>query len=315
MSSELFVGIDVSKAELEVALGPEGELETFANAPQGLRQLVAVLQRRSPTLVVLEATGGYETAAVMALAAVGIDVAVVNPRWVRDFAKATGQLAKTDRLDAQMLARYAQAVRPQPRALPDELTRELQALVTRRHQLVQMLTAEKNRLGTAPASMRRQIQAHIKWLQKQIARLDDELDQCVRSHPVWQEQEQLLRSVKGVGPVVARCLLAELPELGTLDGKQIAALVGVAPLNCDSGKHQGRRRIWGGRKRVRAMLYMAVLSAVRHNVVIRPFYQRLLTAGKRPKVALTACMRKLLVTLNAILRTGAPWQPDLAQNP
>lgn len=315
MSSELFVGIDVSKAELEVALGPEGELETFANAPQGLRRLVAVLQRRSPTLVVLEATGGYETAAVMALAAVGIDVAVVNPRWVRDFAKATGQLAKTDRLDAQMLARYAQAVRPQPRALPDELTRELQALVTRRHQLVQMLTAEKNRLGTAPASMRRQIQAHIKWLQKQIARLDDELDQCVRSHPVWQEQEQLLRSVKGVGPVVARCLLAELPELGTLDGKQIAALVGVAPLNCDSGKHQGRRRIWGGRKRVRAMLYMAVLSAVRHNVVIRPFYQRLLTAGKRPKVALTACMRKLLVTLNAILRTGVPWQPDLALNP
>ena len=205
--------------------------------------------------------------------------------------------------------------KPEATALPDELTRELQALVTRRHQLVQMLTAEKNRLGTAPASMRRQIQAHIKWLQKQIARLDDELDQCVRSHPVWQEQEQLLRSVKGVGPVVARCLLAELPELGTLDGKQIAALVGVAPLNCDSGTHQGRRRIWGGRKRVRAMLYMAVLSAVRHNVVIRPFYQRLLTAGKRPKVALTACMRKLLVTLNAILRTGVPWQPDLALNP
>jgi transposase len=314
MSSELFVGIDVSKAELEVAWGPQGELETFANAPQGLRDLMAVLQRRSPTLVVLEATGGYETAAVIALAA-GIDVAVVNPRWVRDFAKATGQLAKTDRLDAQMLARYAQAMRPQPRALPDALTRELQALVTRRHQLVQMLAAEKNRLGTAPANIRRQIQAHVKWLRKQIARLDDELDQCVRSNPLWQEQEQLLRSVKGVAPVVARCLLAELPELGMLDHKQIAALVGVAPLNCDSGKHQGRRRIWGGRKRVRAMLYMAVLSAVRHNLVIRPFYERLLAAGKLPKVALTACMRKLLVILNAILRTGVPWQPDLALNP
>ena len=315
MSSELFVGIDVSKAELEVALGPEGELETFANAPQGLRDLMAVLQRRSPALVVLEATGGYETSAVIALAAAGIDVAVVNPRWVRDFAKATGQLAKTDRLDAQMLARYAEAIRPQPRALPDELTRELQALVTRRNQLVQMLAAEKNRQGTAAATIRRQIQAHVKWLQKQIARLDDELDQCVRSHPVWQEQEQLLRSVKGVGPVVARCLLAELPELGTLNHKQIAALVGVAPLNCDSGKHQGRRRIWGGRKRVRSMLYMAVLSAVRHNVVIRPFYERLLAAGKLPKVALTACMRKLLVILNAILRTGVAWQPDLAPKP
>jgi transposase len=249
------------------------------------------------------------------LAAAGLPVVVVNPRQVRDFAKAMGQLAKTDRLDAQVLARFGQATRPQLRPLPDAETQALQALVSRREQLVQMITAEKNRRYLALTAIRRQIDTHIRWLQKQLKRVDDDLDQAVRSSPLWQEQERLLCTAKGVGPVTARALITHLPELGTLDGKQIAALVGVAPFNRDSGPRQGRKKIWGGRKRVRSALYMAVLSASRHNRHIRSFYQRLLAAGKLPKVALVACMRKLLVILNAMVRSNTPWEPGVLSRP
>ena len=306
-----FIGIDVAKAQLDVAVRPTGEHWTVPQTEAGVADLVARLQPLAPTLIVLEATGGLERLASAALAAAGLPVAVVNPRQVRDFAKATGRLAKTDRLDAQVLAHFAEAVRPQPRPVPEEQAQLLSAQLARRRQLVEMLTAEKNRLGTAPRPVRQRIQTHIAWLEQELRAVEDDLSTTLRASPVWREQDDLLRSVPGVGPVVSLTLLAELPELGTLNRKQIAALVGVAPLNRDSGTLRGRRTVWGGRARVRAVLYLAALVATRHNPVLRAFYDRLRAAGKPPKVALTACMHKLLLILNALLkhRTPCPWSP------
>jgi transposase len=304
-----FVGIDVAKATLDVAVRPGGERWSAPNDEAGIGALVARLQPLAPALIVLEATGGFETATVAAVAAAGLAVVVTNPRQVRDFARATGQLAKTDVLDAQVLALFAERVRPEPRPLPDAAVHALDALLTRRRQLLEMLTAEKNRLGFAAAPVRRGITQHIRWLERRLRDVDSDLEQAIRGSPLWRAKEDLLRSVPGVGPVVSRTLLGELPELGTLTHKQIAALVGVAPRACDSGTLRGKRMVWGGRAPVRAALYMGALVAARRNPVIRAFYERLRAAGKPAKVALVACMRKLLTILNAILRTGTPWRP------
>ncbi len=304
-----FVGIDVSKASLDVAVRPEGGAWSSSNDEVGIAPLVQRLRALGPALIVLEATGGFETAVAAALAAAGLAVVVANPRQVRDFAKATGQLAKTDVLDAQVLALFAERVRPEPRPLPDEALRGLDALLTRRRQLLEMVVAEQNRLGfAAAAAVRRDITQHIHWLQRRLRDVDGDLEQAVRTSPVWRLKEDLLRSVPGVGPVVSRTLLGELPELGTLSHRQIAALVGVAPRARDSGTLRGKRVVWGGRASVRAVLYMAALVACRCNPVIRSFHQRLQAAGKAPKVALVACMRKLLTILNAMLRDGSRWR-------
>lgn len=261
----------------------------------------------------LEATGGLEVALLSALAAAGLPVVAVNPRQVRDFARASGQLAKTDRVDAHILAQFAEAIRPPVRPLPDEQTQALAALVTRRRQLLEMLQAEKNRLRLTAAPIRRRVQTHITWLKRELAALDKDLTRTIRTSSVWRERDDVLRSVPGVGPVFVSTLFAHLPELGTLSRKQIAALVGVAPFARDSGSLRGRRMIWGGRAPVRAALYMATLVATRYNSVIRTFYQRLCQAGKVKKVALTACMRKLLTILNAMLKTGTVWQGQGSQ--
>ena len=310
-----FVGIDVAKAQLDIAVRPSGEQWTATNDQAGISPLVARLQALRPTLVVLEATGGREVPLVAALAEAAVPVAVVNPRQVRDFARAIGQLAKTDALDAQVLARFAEVVRPTPRALPDAQAQELSALLTRRRQLVGMLTAERQRLDTALPAVRRPIQRHVAWLEQELADLDRTLRDAVHASPLWREQEDLLRSVPGIGPTTAYMLVADLPELGQLNRKAIAALVGVAPLNCESGTLRGRRLVWGGRARVRTALYMATLVATRHNPVIRAFYQRLCAAGKPKKVALVACMRKLLTILNAMLRHRTPWCASVATTP
>lgn len=306
----LFVGIDVSQATLDVALRPGGASWQVANDGAGVSTLVERLRETSPTLVVLEATGGMELLAVSELALAGMPVVVVNPRQVRSFARAVGKLAKTDALDAHLLAQYGDALRPEPRPLPDEATRELESVVTRRRQLVDMRTAEQNRLRSAPQRLRPRIEAHIGQLEGYIADLDRELGEVLQSSPVWQTKERLLRSVKGVGPVLATTLLAQLPELGSLNRKQIAALVGVAPLNRDSGTWRGKRTCWGGRGDVRAVLYMATLSAVHSNPALTAFYQGLLKAGKLKKVALTASMHKLLLVVNAVMKTGVRWEAN-----
>lgn len=313
MSDEgVWIGIDVAKAWLDVASTGETPGQRVANDPSGITALVADLSEQAPQLVVLEATGGYEMAVAAALAAAGIPVAVVNPRQVRDFAKATGQLAKSDALDARILARFAQRIQPPARPLAAAVTQELASLLARRRQLLQMRTAEQNRRPTLAARLRPALDAHLVWLSAQITALDRELDQTLRESPVWREKEALLRSIPGIGPVVARTLLGELPELGSLDRQQVAALAGVAPLNCDSGTRTGTRHIWGGRAAVRCALYMAVISATRYNPVIQPFYTRLRQEGKAVKVALVACMRKLLTIANAILRDETPWSADVA---
>jgi transposase len=302
-----FVGIDVAKKHLDVGVRPDGLVRRFA--AEELDPLVAFLVDQQPTLVVLEATGGLEFAAAAALVAAGIPVAIVNPRQVRDFAKAVGKLAKTDAIDAIVLAHFAEAVRPEPRPLPDEQSQQLEALVVRRRQLIDMRTAEINRLrGCRVVSARTSLQQHIEWLRKQVDDLDKDIAQTVRQSPVWRAKDNLLRTVPGIGRVVAATLLVELPELGTLDRKKIAALVGVAPLNRDSGMQRGKRSIWGGRAAVRAVLYMAAIVAANFNPQIRPFYERLLDAGKSKKTALIACMRKLLTILNAMARVGANWR-------
>ena len=307
----VWIGIDVAKARLDIAVRPSQEVWDAANDEVGIAELVERIQALAPQGIVVEATGGLEVPVAGSLAAAGLPVAVVNPRQVRDFAKATGRLAKTDRLDAQVLAHFGEAVRPEPRRLPDEQALALAALLARRRQVVEMLTAEKNRLGSASRRVRDRVKAHIEWLEKELADLDKELRRTLRDSPIWREHDQLLRSVPGIGPTVAVTLLADLPELGTLDRKQIAALVGLAPLNRDSGTLRGRRTIWGGRARVRAVLYMAALVATRHNPVIRAFYARLLAAGKPKKVALIACMHKLLLILNAVLKHRRAWCPPL----
>jgi len=303
----IFVGIDVAKAQLDVAIRPSGEYFTAPHDDPGVSGVVQRLCALQPTLVVLEATGGFELDVASALGAAGVPTAVVNPRQVRDFARSTGLLAKTDRLDAQVLAHFGEALRPAARSLPDAQAQELSAVLLRRRQLLEMLVAEKNRLPTATRRIRPQLQHHIEWLQQQVADLDRDLGALIRSSPLWRAKDDLLRSVPGVGPVLATTLLASLPELGTLNRQQIAALVGVAPLNRDSGTWRGRRTVWGGRAHVRAVLYMSTLVAVRHNPRLRSFYARLRAAGKVPKVALTACMRKLLTILNAILKHQTPW--------
>jgi transposase len=306
---DTFVGIDVSKAMLDVAVRPGGEAWQSANDEDGIGGLVGRLQVLAPRLVVLEATGGLERLVVAALALAGLSVAVVNPRQVRDFAKATGRLAKTDAVDAQVLAHFAQALQPTPHPLPDEATQTLAALVERRRQLVNMLTAEKNRLQQALPAVRAKVAAHIAWLEQALREVDDELDQLLRASPLWREREALLRSVPGVGPVVSRTLLAHLPELGQGPVKHLATLVGLAPLNRDSGAWRGGRAIWGGRQHVRAALYMAALVGVRRNPILQEFYERLVARGKPKKVALVACMHKLLIILHAVVRDRTPWAP------
>jgi transposase len=275
--------------------------------------LVERLQALHPVLMVLEATGGWERAVTSALATAGLPVVVVNPRQVRDFARATGQLAKTDALDARALAHFADVIRPTPRPLPDAQTQELRALLGRRQQLVVMRTAEQNRLTGTRTRLITDIEAHITWLNARIATLDNDLEILRRASPVWRENDDLLQSAPGIGPVCARTLLLELPELGTLNRQQIAALVGVAPLNCDSGTLRGRRTMWGGRAHVRTVLYMGTLVATRYNPRMKAFYQRLLAAGKLKKVALTACMHKFLTILNAMLKHRTPWQAQEVQ--
>jgi transposase len=304
---DCFIGIDVSKATLDVAALPDGESWTVTNDELGLAELAPRLVALAPVLVVLEATGGFEMLAALTLAQAGLPVAVVNPRQVRDFARAMGQLAKTDALDAGLLAAFAQRVRPEPRPLPDEAAQLLESLLTRRRQLVEMLTAEKNRLGFARGPVKRDITQHIRWLEKRLADVEGDLQDAVAASPLYQAKSDLLRSVPGVGPVTALTLLASLPELGQLSRHQIAALVGVAPMNRDSGTRRGKRLVWGGRAPVRAVLYMATLVGLKHNPVLRRFYDRLRAAGKPFKVAATACMRKLLTILNAMLKHERRW--------
>lgn len=309
----IFVGIDVSKAGLDVAVRPVGNREFVANDAAGIEILLQRLRELQPALIVLEATGGVERAVTRALASAEFPVVVINPRQVRDFAKATGQLAKTDTIDAAVLARFGEAVRPALRPLPDEVTWELRAVVTRRRQITEMIVAETNRLSGASKGVRKRINAHLRWLEAELKRADKDLDQSIRQSPIWRENEDLLRSVPGMGPVISRTLLAELPELGRLNRKQIAALVGVAPLNRDSGTLRGRRSIWGGRATVRAALYMGALVASRRNAIIQTFYRRLRNAGKAPKVALVACMRKLLTILNAMIKHKTHWSEIISQ--
>jgi transposase len=263
--------------------------------------------------MVLEATGGLERAATAALATAGLPVVVVNPRQARDFARATGQLAKTDALDARALAHFADVIRPTPRPLPDAQTQALRALLGRRQPLIVMRTAEQNRLAGTCGRIQTDIEAHITWLNERLATLDDDLETLLRASPLWRENDDLLQSTPGIGPVCARTFLLELPELGTLTRQQMAALVGVAPLNGDSGTLRGRRMIWGGRAHVRTVLYMGTLVATRYNPQIKAFYERLLAAGKVKKVALTACMRKLLTILNAMLKHRTPWRAQEVQ--
>jgi transposase len=309
-----FVGIDVSKHRLDVHIRPSGEVWSVGNDAKGHARLAQQLGALNPSLVVLEATGGYQAAVAAELAAAKLEVAVVNPRQVRDFAKATGKLAKTDEIDAAVLAHFAEAVRPEPRPMPDELTLEIQALVVRRRQLIDMRTAETNRLETCRVvPVRRNIQKMINMLNKQIEKVDDDLDTTIRNSPAWREREDLLSSVKGVGSTTARTMLTQLPELGRLNRREIAALVGLAPFNHDSGKHRGQRAIRGGRSEVRAVLYMATVTAARCNPQIRSVYLRLLNAGKEKKLALIACARKLLTILNAMMRTNQPWRLDAAR--
>jgi transposase len=303
------VGIDVSKDWLDVAM--DGESLRVANEADGIIELTARLRAGVVQLVVMEATGGYETQAATAVAGAGLRLAVVNPRQVRDFAKATGRLAKNDRIDARVIAAFGVAVEPQIASLPDEQMRELQGLIARRSQLVGMRVQESNRLAQNQGALRQQIKAHIGWLDKAIAEVNTDLTARLRTSPAWREKDELYRSMKGVGPITSGTLMAALPELGTLDRRAIAALVGVAPFNRDSGTLRGRRVIWGGRAQVRHVLYMAATTAIRRNPVIKDFYERLVARGKPHKVAIVACMRKMVTILNAMARNNTPWTPAL----
>ena len=309
-SASIFVGVDVAKKRLDGFVRPTGERFSVGNDEQGVRDLLKRMVELQPTLVVLESSGGYEAAAIARLAE-EVPIVVVNPRQIRDFAKATGRLAKTDEIDAEVLAHFGEAARPEVRPLPDETTRALGELMARRRQLVEMITAESNRLEHARGAVRQDIKDHIRYLRKRLGAVDHDLDQNVRSSPLWREKDDLLRSIPGVGPVLSRTLLGEVPELGHLNRRQIASLVGLAPFNHDSGQLRGRRAIRGGRAPVRAALYMATLSATRYNPVIRAFFERLRAAGKPFKLAMTAAMRKLLTILNAMAAQRTPWAPPL----
>jgi transposase len=304
---EVFIGIDVSKEKLDVAVRPTGEFMSFSNNEDGISCVVDFVKSFFPSLVVLEATGGLETAAVGMLADKGLPVVVINPRQVRDFAKATGKLAKTDAIDAHLIARFGEAVRPEIRLLKDQEAQKLTALITRRRQIVEMITAEKNRLHAAPKWTSKDIQTNISWLEKCLKKVDKDLKNLLKKSPVWREKDEILQSTPGVGPVLSMTLLSGLPELGNLNRKEIAALVGVAPLNRDSGLFRGKRMIWGGRANIRSVLYMSATCAMRFNPTIRIFYERLRLAGKLHKVAITACMRKLLVILNTMIKNRTYW--------
>jgi transposase len=308
MAPENFVGIDVSKAALDYYIRPEGSQGQEPNDPDGIARLIGKLAEYEPKGVVVEATGGLEMPAVRALIGARLPVSVVNPRQARDFAKATGELAKTDRIDGKVLAHFGEAIQPRLYQLPDDQAQQVAAQLARRSQLIEMLVAEKNRLGSAHREIKPNVKAHIDWLEDELEVLDQDLDQAIHTSPIWRVKDDLLQSVPGVGRVLATSLIVDLPELGTLDRKKIAALVGLAPFNRDSGKQRGKRIIWGGRRSVRTILYMGTLSAIRCNPVIRAFYERLRREGKPFKVAMTACMRKLLTILNAILRYQTPWR-------
>lgn len=307
-----FWGIDVAKDTLDVAEFDSQRHWQVANDSAGIAAVVKEMAGTRPQLIVLEATGGYEQEVVWALGVAGLAVVVVNPRQVREFARATGQLAKTDRLDAHVLARFAATVRPEARPLPDAAALELEAYLTRRRQLRDMLTMEQQRLASVrPREVRQSLRKHIAYLQRELRSTESDLSELIKRSPLWRETDDLLQSVPGIGPTTAQTLIALLPELGTLGRRAIAKLVGVAPLNHDSGRFRGTRRTWGGRATVRRTMYMAALVATRWNPVIATFYRRLIAAGKAKKVALTACMRKLLTILNVILKTKRPWQPML----
>lgn len=302
---DTYVGIDISRSTLDVAVYGDDKLRQYKNNPDGIEKLCSLMNKIKPALIVFEATGGYEMPLYIALDQAGLPAAPVNPRQVRDFARATGKLAKTDALDAMIIARFASALLPNPRPIPE--SHEIKEIVARRNQLVNMIVAEKNRLHNTREKIKERIQAHIEWLEEELDSTNKELSQAIEANPEWQKKNNLLRSMPGVGPVLATTLLAELPELGNLGRKQITALVGVAPLNRDSGTLRGRRTIWGGRATVRSALYMATLVATRFNPVIRQFYQRLVDAGKCKKVAIVACMRKLLIILNSMIRYNTKW--------
>jgi transposase len=316
MKTEVFVGIDVSKHRLDVAVRPQNRHFTIPNHDRGITQLVKRLVALKPQLIVLEASGGYELLAAAALAAAHLPVALINPQAARKFAGATGKLAKTDKIDAQVLAHFAEALQPEPRPVPDQEHQRLKASLQRRLQVVKMIGQEKNRLEkTFIPALRQDIEAHLAWLQQRLEQLDRELDDQIRRSPLWRDRDRLLQSIPGIGPLVSRAIMAQLPEAGTLPGKKAAALVGVAPYNRDSGRWRGRRMIRGGRSYLRRLLYMAAVVASRFNPVIRTFYQRLLAAGKPKKLALTACMRKLVLIINAMIKHNQPWNHYATQVP
>jgi len=309
-----FVGIDVSKDKLDIHVRPIDQSGTFSYDEGGLSQLLALIQQVQPQVIVIEATGGYERRLVAILLTNDLPVAVINPERVRHFAKAAGQVAKTDRLDAAVLSLFAQKLQPQPRPLPDTFAEELRDLLARRRQILDMIVAENNRLGLARKPIRGEILQHIKWLEKRLASLDHDLNQRIQSSPTWKAKDDLLRSVPSIGPVGSSSLLIQLPELGDLNRHQIAALVGIAPINQDSGRFKGHRIIQGGRASIRSVLYMCTLVATRHNPLIKAFYQRLVQAGKPKKVALIASMRKLLTILNSMIKHNHSWDPSYAKN-
>jgi transposase len=308
MSTTLCIGIDVSKKHLDVAIDNEATVTQYTNDQDGIDAIIERIKPLAIKLVVFEATGGYEALAASCLHNAGLPIVIVNPRQIRDFAKATGVLAKTDAIDAQVICRFARAVNPKQRTIKDAETSELAALVTRRRQLIKMLVAEQNRLQQASKRNQKDIKDHIKWLKKRLDKIDDQIRKDIENSPMWHVKDDLLQSCPGVGPVTSAKLLSGVPELGQLDRKAIAMLIGLAPLNRDSGKFKGSRRIWGGRSEIRSALYMAAMSAIKHNPKIREFYQRLTAAGKCHKVAITACMRKLLIILNAMVRDQNKWQ-------
>ena len=309
---ELYLGIDVSKAHLDYAYHGSTQSRQVENNVAGIAKLVAECKGREVTLAVVEATGSLEMKVVVALLTAGIPTAIANPRQVRDFAKGLGKLAKTDTIDAHSLAHFASVVKPRVHELPSEELQALEALLTRRNQLIDILTAERSRLSSTHASQRARLEKHIEWLKAEIDEIDKDLDHRIQSSEVWKAKDSLLQSVPGVGRVLSTTLLACLPELGLITGKEAAALVGVAPFNRDSGFMQGRRMIWGGREEIRSPLYMAALSAIRFNPVISAFHDRLIKAGKKPKVAITACMHKLLTILNSMVKHNSPWNPALS---
>jgi transposase len=310
--SEHFVGVDVSKEMLDIAVRPRGEGWQTANTEEAFPELIARLEALEPKLIVIEATGGLERAVVSAMAQAHLPVAMINPRQAREFARATGRLAKTDEIDAHDLAFFGEAIGPEVRPLPDAAVQTLSALNARRQQLVEMLTAERNRLRTALPPARPSLREHIRWLEREKDKVESEIQRHIDQNLTLRRKFTLLCSVKGVGPATSFALLSDLPELGKVNRKEIAALAGVAPFNRDSGRWRGKRTTWGGRASVRSALYMAALVASKHNPIIRVFYERLLEAGKPKKVALTACMRKLLVILNAMLKNGTLWDPNYA---